>query len=246
MSFKFHPLQPKLWAGAYGRIPGDSTVFHLRTHPRKGTPWPVALLPQDSDLGSCWVVDGPEVHELAKSVLKAKQFLGGAQGGEFLINEFGQVLVPSPKGDGRRAYAGRLEGSLRLLNPFEPGSVFDLSDDSGLQCGDRWRLPYVGCQCNLAAGGWIYRTVETKDGTTYPRLLRDSEYLIRSLRQIRPSGAVRFIVNPCGLVLTKRQDGSQWHPAYVGRLQAGGWFDTEEGCAVNLVSWSARLAGGGR
>lgn len=241
MSFRFHHVEPKLWTGPYGRIPGESTVFHVRTHPRKGVAWPLALLSQDSDLGSCWAVEGPEIHELAKSVVKAKRFLGGGQGGEFLINEFGQVLVPSPNGDGKRAYAGRIEGCLRLTNPFDSGGVFDLSDDANLQCGHPWRMPYVGCQYNLAAGGWIYTALETKDGTTYPRVPCDAGYLIQNLRQIRPYGAARFIVNPCGLVLTKRQEGSQWHPVYVGRLRAGGWFETDGGCGLNLVAQTADL-----
>ena len=235
MAFKFHPVELKSWTGPYGRIPGDSNAFHLRTHPRKGRPWLMTVLTQDADQGSCWAVDGPAIHELAAAVIKAKRFLGGGGGGEFLINEFGQVLVPSPNGDGKRAYAGRIEGSLRFEDPFSSGGVFDLSDDTDLQCGARWRLPYVGCQYNLAAGGWIYTSLDTKDGTTYPRLTCDGQYLIQSLRQIRSSGAVRFIVNPCGLVLTKRQDGAQWHPAYVGRLRPGGWFQTDGGVGLNLA-----------
>jgi len=235
MAFIFHPTELKSWVGPYGRIPGDTTVFHVRTRPQKGKLWLLALLTQGADQGSCWAVDGPEIHELAKAVVKAKQFLGGGGGGEFLINEFGQVLVPSPNGDGKRAYAGRIEGTLRFENPFEPGRILDLSDDSGLKCGSAWTLPYVGCQYNLAAGGWVYTTLDTQEGATYPRLSRDGEYLIQSLRQIRPSGPARFIVNPCGLVLTKRQDGSQWRPVYVGRLRPGGWFETEGGVGLNLA-----------
>jgi hypothetical protein len=234
MSFRFDAVESKLWTGPYGRIPGESAVFHVRTHSRRGQPWPLVLLNQGSDQGICWAVEGPAVHDLTKAVLKAKRFLGGGGGGEFLINEFGQVLVPSPTGDGRRAYAGRIEGRLCFENPINAGTVFDLSNDSSLECGDSWPMPYVGCQYNLAAGGWIYRTVETREGLTFPRLQRDGDYLIRSLRQVRPSGAARFIVNPCGLVLTKRHDGLKWDAVYVGRLRAGGWFDTEGGHPLNL------------
>src|SRR6267143_559908 len=126
MAFRFHAAEPKLWTGPYGRIPGETTVLHVRTHPRKGVAWPLALLNQDGDQGSCWAVDGPAVQDLAKAVLRAKRFLGGGGGGEFLVNEFGQVLVPAPTADGRRACAGRLEGALCLENPFD-GGVFDLS-----------------------------------------------------------------------------------------------------------------------
>ena len=241
MAFLFHHADPTLWTGPYGRIPGETTVFHVRMHPRKAQVWPLVLQTQDADLGSCWAMDGPEIHELTKAVLKAKRFLGGGGGGEFLINEFGQVVVPSPGGTGRRAYAGRVEGRLRFENPFNPGEVVDLSDDSGLSVGDPWPVPYVGCQYNLAAGGWVYTTLETRDGTTYPRLQRDCTYLIQSLRQIRPFGAARFIVNPCGLVATKRQDGAQWHPVYVGRLRVGGWFEAEGGCGLNLVPQAATV-----
>lgn len=235
MAFRFDAAEPKLWTGPYGRIPGQTTVFHVRTHPRKGVAWPLALLNQDGDQGSCWAVDGPAVQDLAKAVLRAKRFLGGGGGGEFLINEFGQVLVPAPTGDGRRAFAGRLEGPVCLENPFD-GGVFDLSNDSNLACGNPWPMPYVGCQYNLAAGGWIYTTLETKDGSTYPRLPRDGEYVVRSLRRIRPSGPARFIVNPCGLVLTKQPEGSKWNPVYVATLKPGAWFETDAGHPLNLVS----------
>jgi len=241
MAFTFHHAEPKIWTGPYGRIPGETTVFHVRMHPRKAQMWPLVLMAKDSDLGSCWAVDGPEADELAKTVLKAKGFLGGGSGGEFLINEFGQVLVPSPSGDGRRVYAGRVEGRLRFENPFDPGAAIDLSEDSGLSCGDPWPIPYVGCQYNLAAGGWVYTTLETRDGTTYPRLQSDCTYLIQSLRRIRPTGAVRFIVNPCGLVATKRHDGSQWHPVYVGRVRVGAWFEAEGSCGLNVVPQAATV-----
>src|SRR5215472_3072519 len=127
MTFKFHPVELKSWIGPYGRIPGDSNAFHIRTHPRKGKPWLMTILTQNADVGSCWAIDGPAIHELAAAVIKAKRFLGGGGGGEFLINEFGQVLVPSPNGDGKRAYAGRIEGGLRFEDPFRSGGVLDLS-----------------------------------------------------------------------------------------------------------------------
>ena len=236
MSFTFHNAEPKLWTGPYGRIPGESTVFHVRTDSRKGQSWPMAILSRDGDQGFCWAADGPGVRDLVKAVIKGKSFLGGGGGGEFLINEFGQVLVPASAGDGRRAYVGRIEGALRLENPFEPGEVIDLSDDAGLECGDTWPMPYVGCQYNLAAGGWIYTTLETRDGPTFPRLRANGDYLIRSLRGLRPYGATRFIVNPCGIVATKRHDGFEWEAVYVGRLRHGAWFETEGGHPLNLAS----------
>ena len=58
---------------------------------------------------------------------------------------------------------------------------------------------------------------------------------MKALRSVRPFGAVRFIVNPERVVLTKRPPRGEWQasdeswePVYVGRLNLQEWFEREE------------------
>ena len=57
--------------------------------------------------------------------------------------------------------------------------------------------------------------------------------LIEALRSIRRYGAVRFIVNPYGLVLTKRPPAGRWsaeelwEPVFVGKINLDLWFEKE-------------------
>jgi hypothetical protein len=242
MTFQFRAARPTLYTGFYGRIEGEAAVFHIRLHPRLNRLWPMIVVSRDGDRGSCWAVESETANALAQSVVEGKKFFGRASGGEFLVNEYGEALVPSSHGDGRRVFVGRVHGALRFSNPFDATNVIDLSDDLGSDSGDLSSLPYIGSQYNLAAGGWIYRTLQTKDGRTFPRLEKPCDELIRTLRKIRPYGAVRFIVNPCGIIMTKRHDGDEWKPVYVGRVRAASWFSSDLGNPLNLIAPRARNA----
>jgi hypothetical protein len=68
-------------------------------------------------------------------------------------------------------------------------------------------------------------------GTSEYPLAQDME-LIRTLRAVRRTGPVRFIVNPYGVVLTKRpcdarQAEEQWEPVFIGRINLTRWFQKE-------------------
>jgi hypothetical protein len=54
--------------------------------------------------------------------------------------------------------------------------------------------------------------------------IRNQE-LVNSLRRIHPRGACSFLVNPWGHVLTKQQNGDEWNPVYVCKLDYNKWFD---------------------
>ena len=235
MSFRFNAVHPILYTGFYGRIEGETTVFHIRQHPRKSLPWPMIVVERDGDRGSCWAPESESSRTLTQAVLAGKRFFGGGGGGEFIINEYGEAIVPSPKGDGKRAFVGRVHGSPQFIDPFHDGAIIDLSNDSGLRCGDPSPLPYIGSQYNLAAGGWIYRTCQTSEGLTFPRLQKPCQGLIADLRSVRPYGAARFIVNSCGIILTKRHDGFGWGSVYVGRVDAGAWFNSDLDNELNLA-----------
>jgi hypothetical protein len=230
-SLTFTTCRARSWEGRYARIPGDRTVFHIQTS--SGRLCPVILWHREDGVGTCAAVDAPAVRQLTQAVTAAKQQLGGGGGGSFQINEFGQVLVPASDGSGRRLLVGELNGSLIFQDPFDDNGLIDLSDTSGLRCGDPWPKPYVGFPYNLSKRSQIYfyRMDDEGGGSVYPGT-QDTD-LVRALRSVRRFGAARFVVNHAGVVLTKRPpDGGwsaeeQWEPVYVGRINLNCWFAKE-------------------
>ena len=226
----FEPCKPSPWNGRYARIPGDCTVFHLvQVGDRL---WPILLWDFDGR-GTCEAVECDAAETLAGAVARAKRFAGGGGHGSFLINEFGQVLVPASDGSGRRFLAGHLKGRLLFNNPFCAEELIDLCDNSRLQPGDPWKRPYVGIPHNLHREGRIYFYKEDENGgrTTHP--LQQDDGLIRAMRSLRPKKAIRFIVTHGGLVVTKcpvddRQTSEEtWQPVYVGKITPSQWFEKE-------------------
>ena len=163
----------------------------------------------------------------------AKKRLGGHGGGAFIINEFGQVIVPASDNSGRRVLVGEIEGPFYLKNPFDENEIIDLSNTDGLKCGDRWTQPYIGVQYNLSKRSkiYFYRKTNVGGNTEYP--VTQDQQLIESLRKIRRYGAARFIVNPFGIVLTKSplnenwSPEEEWHPVFVGQINDNYWFSKE-------------------
>lgn len=229
--FTFQACPITDWKGRYSRIPGDGSVFHVRMV--DGRSQIVIDWCRDECTAACLAIDSSSVRKLIQAVLAAKRKLGGGGGGSFQINEFGQVLVPASDGRGRIALAGEAEGLLLFHNPFEDATHLDLSSCSGLKAGAPWPLPYVGIPYHLSARSKIYFYRQTDDGgrSEYPAL--QDMALIGFLRAIRRSGAVKFIVNPYGLVLTKIPPEGAWVPeekweaVFVGRINRRQWFKKE-------------------
>ncbi|MCL6650014.1 MAG: hypothetical protein K6U89_16985 [Chloroflexi bacterium] len=98
---RFRAIGPREWSGFYKRIPGKDTAFHVKG--RK-----VQCLWERGRYERAWcdIVESTAADELARAVSEGKRFFGYSGGGSFLINEHGQVLVPSPAGDGRQALVG--------------------------------------------------------------------------------------------------------------------------------------------
>lgn len=228
---RFKACRPMLWNGRYARIPGDASVFHLKFI--NGRMWPAIEWTTEEGTGNCAALPSSAAEELAASVERAKRHAGGSGGGSFVINEFGQVLVPASDGAGRRFLAGQLDGRLYFENPFDPEDSFDLGDYSHLQTGDPWKLPYVGFPYNLNGRSQIYFYRLDDDGgqSVYPP--RQDMSLIQAFRLIRRTGAVRFIVNLAGVVLTKCPNNEHWspeeswQPVFVGRINRTLWFEKE-------------------
>ena len=85
--------------------------------------WPTIEWQTEEGTGTCSAVRCAAAEELANAVERAKRHAGGGGGGSFVINEFGQVLVPASDGGGRRFLAGQLEGRLLFENPFDPNDA---------------------------------------------------------------------------------------------------------------------------
>jgi hypothetical protein len=152
--FRFIPCKIRSWTGYYARIEGDSAVFHVRWI--DGRFQTVVYWNHGDTTAVCLAVDTPDTRALTNAVLRGKRLLSGNEGGSYQINEFGQVLVPSSSGDGRRVMVGEITGSLQFHNPYNAGQIFTLADDDGLAVGDHWSLPYVGMPFNLSKRSQIY------------------------------------------------------------------------------------------
>lgn len=232
---QFKPAKLKPWTGRYDRIPGDSSVLHVKTVKTvNGRLKTVLYWAREDARATCVAVDCAEMRYLTEAVDQAKRRLGGNHGGSFQINEFGQVLVPSSQGGNCRLLAGEVVGTLSFQNAFEDGQTFSFDGVDGLSTGDEWRLPYVGMPFHLSSRSQIYFWSQNEDGGHKELPVSQDKPLIGALRSIRRTGSVRFIVNPSGIVLTKRPptgawqgDHEFWNPVYVGRINYSKWFQKE-------------------
>tara|TARA_B100000315_G_C14487395_1_gene545837 strand:- start:838 stop:1221 length:384 start_codon:yes stop_codon:yes gene_type:complete len=125
-----------------------------------------------------------------------------------------------------RVIVGEINGSILFDNPFDDEDNIDISDSGGLNCGDPWKLPYVGIPHNLNRDNEIYFRQSHQRGIDFKLPPEQDRELVNKLRNVRPTGPVRFIVNPYGIVLTKRPP--EWEPVYVGHINYNCWFGKEE------------------
>jgi len=221
---RFRAIGPKEWSGSYKRIPGTDTAYHVKAG-RVQCPWKRT----PDELGWCDIVESAAAYDLARAVREGKRFFGYSGGGSFLINEHGQVLVPSPSGDGRQALVGEWTGPLEFVDPWG-GGIFDLADDQGLELGRSWPWPYIGVPHQLSKWDELYFWCNKLALKVTPP--RQDPRLIEWLRTLRPCGPVRFITLPGGFALTKvpeRAGGRMLRKAvYVGPLNFDCWFPKEE------------------
>jgi hypothetical protein len=199
---------------------------------REGEWWPYVDWSIGDSTARCAIADVDGVRRISAAVVAAKHFLGGgAAGGAFTVNEFGQVLVPSSAGDGRTAIAAQLSGPLMFHNAFEDGALFDLANYGRLQLGDAWSRPYLGIPFHLSNRGEIYFWKEESWGGHKEVPRSQDAALVEALRTVRPWGAVRFIVGYGGVVLTKqrviRRSRNAWEPIFVGHLDYANWYSRE-------------------
>jgi hypothetical protein len=221
--FEFTPIEPRLWQGRYKRPEGEESAYHVSIDNRIEVRWR-----DGNDYLTCPVEMTPAASRMAQGVNAVKIQRTSMAGGAFVINEFGQVICPV-QNSRNRFLVGVASGCLRFEDPDRQGVYRCIGDDEGQHSGDVWNLPYLGMQYQLAAGGWIYFWREGDDRAGSEKPLHQDTTLIGRLRAIRPHGAVRFIVNQHGIVLTKKLvDGSNWKAIYVGRINPHLWFQREE------------------
>lgn len=215
------------WKGRYKRIPGDTSVFRVIRH--RGEWVILACIKNADETIICQALSSPAEQELISAINCIKQRYGYHNGGSFLINEFGQVLVPiNPT---LRFCAGQINGILLFKN-LDTGIITNLADDQGLEPGDFWDRPYVGMWYNLSRKNELYYWDHNKDEAVKPPV--QDKQLIRRLRSLRRGTGIRIVANPFGLVLAKVPvgefdfDQEQWQPVYVGRIDYTKWFKKEE------------------
>lgn len=227
----FRGIAPCRWHGRYGRVPGSTTVFHVRSF--DGRYWPVLEWDLgDGDVMTCPMLEGQSASRLCAAVLDGKGRLGAHGGGAFLINEFGQVLVPSAN-ERRQVLVGEWTGPLEFIDE-DDGSVFDVYADDGLVAGDEWNGPYIGSRYNLSKHNEIYFWSSGDDAAAKELPDVQDQGLVATVRRLRPWGAVRLMVGLGGVILTKvpldgagPHDEEAWAPTYVGRVDFRKWFAKE-------------------
>ena len=228
--FSFVASSPRRWSGRYARIPGDTTTFHVRFI--DGSWWPTVDWTVGYETAQCPMADVDGARDLAEAINAGKRFLRGSAGGAFLINEYGQVLVPDQSGDGDVAIVGECAGRIVFHDSLRGGGLFDLTDNLRLKLGDKWERPYVGVSYNLSQRSEIYFWRQGRNGNWKVTPPVQDDALIDALRAVRPYGPVRFLATFGGLILTKvpieNWKSPRWEPQFVGRIDYKRWFQKED------------------
>jgi hypothetical protein len=99
--FTFEASALKPWQGRYSRPLGETSPFKLKYIMEYGF-WPVVEWDRNEERLICPACDCNSIEELVEAVNRVKRKISGEEGGAFVINEFGQVIVPSPWGNGER------------------------------------------------------------------------------------------------------------------------------------------------
>jgi len=218
---KFIPVTPRQWKGRYRKPAGKESSFHLSTSGK------IKLIWYDNDIkNECYVKETSAVKQMAKKINQVKRKYSGYAGGSFVINEFGQVITPV-MGRRERYFLGELIGPLYFEHPEENDKYITL-EGNGYKCGDIWDRPYMGIKYNLHRDDYIYFYREEEEESFVEEAPKQDKKLIKDLRKIRPYGGMSFLVNPYGVVITKKEFAEAgWLPVYVGMINYKKWFEKE-------------------
>jgi hypothetical protein len=195
---EFTPCSPRLWKGRYRITNAEENVFHIRFNSELREWWPFIVYGEDDYAAQCPAVDSGAVRYLVTHINSMKYAYQYSNGGAFLINEFGQVIVPVSTTE--RILVGEIKGKMLFQDSLN-GGILDLSEAGALNPGDTWKGPYLGMVYNYNPSKGVLYKDEKGAPAEYP--LSQDYALNNNLNYIRPSEYWRFIVNPCGVVLTK-------------------------------------------
>ncbi|MBE3143649.1 MAG: hypothetical protein IMZ61_06975 [Planctomycetes bacterium] len=234
----FIPKTIKIWKGRYGRLFGGCDWKLVLGAGNRYSPQ-VYWLKDRNTKCDCLTASCQAINSLSRAVYIGKRYLNGSGGGVFVINEYGQVIVPSSLGKGQRVLVGEIHGTILLKNPLsnsDSDEWMDISNDSGLRYGNPWPGPYLGVQYHLSNINRIYYVAESAESTKPQFLQPPDNDLIAKIRKVRRMGPVRVLVNVHGIVLTKTpandswspENNDYWNPVYVGRIDKTNWFPKEE------------------
>ena len=218
-TFRFHQCSsPCEWDGIYKTNKADDNVFHIWA--RYGD-IPAVIWKRESESAECPAKDSNDVRNLSDAINSVKVNQNRYKRGSFIINEFGNVLVPFVNTD-QIICVGKIEGALLFTNSFDSG-FFSLNDDKDIKTGDLWDKPYIGIPYNYSPMDGIH--YRNDDGSILKSPRQDPE-LMQKIRSVRGNNYIRFVVNPHGIALTKIQTAwnGPWNPVYIGRINYDKWF----------------------
>ena len=168
-------------------------------------------------------VQADPVDGLVEAINRAKRAGRQSDGGSFVVNEHGHVLVPTGQGI---FFAGILEAPLT----FRQGALVLTAEPDGLSPGDMWTGLLAGVRYRLKAGGNDIE-YERADG----RVVRLSDVVGVAAANTIASGFARvkrgggrLYVNEAGTVTSPMQRGHTWVDVYVGRVDPDMWFPAPE------------------
>ena len=223
MPISFESCNPVKWEGFY-RIPaGRETRYHASANDQLYFEW------KDSGYNfKCPAEDDAGVDQLVSAVNNLKEQKAGQRGGGFIINEFGQVIVPYFGMNDYPYLVGTCDGSLYFEDPWDDDDMLTLNV-SGYSHGDKWDLPYLGIKYNLSNNDKIYFIEQSHIGQDFIYLDKNYISLVKLLRKIRPFGGATFIVNTYGhIVMKKKISTKNWEAIYVAKLDYDKWYDYDE------------------
>jgi hypothetical protein len=149
-------------------------------------------------------------------------------GGRILLLPDGKVIKPLQDDDevGIRVVIGKFDGPIRLWR--HDGSILDLSRRGALGAGEPWPGPDgAGVEAKIDEDGsltcrWYHPTRWGKDTVT-AKVIRSNQALAVGYRKSRGRSTGRVNVTPNGLVVACGDDGGDWLPRYVGRIEPTDW-----------------------
>ena len=227
----FKPFQrPALFDGYFGKETGHPFCFRVRPH-NAAKFWPAAdwtVAKKQLDIPFMRAPEQPHdtaPRDLAVAVSEIVKLNGARMDGAFIINEFGNVLVPT-RDASQVFHVGDWRGTIWLQDALHPaGEPIELYGSEGLRTGDTWKHPYIGASYNTMVVGNRVLLVSrnAKSTTVVPGYFEEA--VLPLLRQVHWDLKMQFLVTFGGLLLTRAalSPGVPEPPVFCGTLDLERW-----------------------